>query len=139
MTGSQEWPLAARSAPGLGPRYRARRQAIQQTAQVPSPMSISQVVRRVMGLPPFSRPGMGEQGGLDGEDGGGWVEGAAGAAAQRAPPIGRALVLEPSFPAAGGRVLAPGQLEREPGLEGDLDQPPGPTPPWVAVLADAAV
>jgi hypothetical protein len=37
--------------------------------------------RRVMGLPPSSRPGMGERGAVDGSDGGGWVEGAAGAAA----------------------------------------------------------
>ena len=75
---------------------------------------------------------------LDGGDGGGWVEGAAGAPAQRAAAVGRALVLEPSLPAAGGRVLQPGQLEGQPGGEGDLDQPTGPTPAGVAVLADAA-
>jgi hypothetical protein len=64
---------------------------------------------------------MGERGALDGGDGSGRVEGAAGAAAQRAAPIGRALVLEPSLPAAGGRVFQPGQLEGQPGGEGDLD------------------
>jgi hypothetical protein len=64
---------------------------------------------------------MGERGALDGGDGSGLVEGAAGAAAQRAAPIGRALVLEPSLPAAGGRVFQPGQLEGQPGGEGDLD------------------
>ena len=77
---------------------------------------------------------MGERGGLDGGDGGGWVEGAAGAAAQRAAPIGRALVLEPPLSASGGRVLQPGQLEGQPGREGDLDQPAGPAPAGVAVL-----
>ena len=71
---------------------------------------------------------------LDGGDGGGRVEGAAGAAAQRAAPVGRALVLEPPLPAAGGRVLQPGQLEGQPGREGDLDQPAGPAPAGVAVL-----
>src|SRR5829696_3554072 len=81
---------------------------------------------------------MGEWGALDGGDGGGWVEGAAGAAAQRAAPIRRALVLEPSFAAAAGWVFQPGQLEGQPGGEGDLDQPAGAAPAGVAVLGDAA-
>jgi hypothetical protein len=71
---------------------------------------------------------------LDGGDGGSWVEGAAGAAAQRAPPRRAALVLEPPLPAPGGRVLQPGQLEGQPSGQGDLDQPTRPTPAGVAVL-----
>jgi len=81
---------------------------------------------------------MGEWGAVDDGDGGGWVEGSAGAPAQRAAPIRRALVLEPPLPPAGGRVFQPGQLEGQPGLEGDLDQPTRAAPPWVVVLADAA-
>src|SRR5829696_6425995 len=91
-----------------------------------------------MGSPPSSRPGTGKRGGLNGGDGSGRVEGAAGAAAQRAAPIGRALVLEPPLSTPGGRVFQPGQLEREPGGEGDLDQPTGPTPAGVAMLTNAA-
>src|SRR5215213_6828772 len=48
MTGSQRWLASTRSATGLGPRYRARRQAMQQTAQVSSPMSMSQRLRLAM-------------------------------------------------------------------------------------------
>jgi hypothetical protein len=48
------------------------------------------------------------------------------------------LVLEPSLAAAGGWVFQPGQLEGQPGLEGDLDQPTGAAPAGVAVLVDAA-
>jgi hypothetical protein len=49
------------------------------------------------------------------------------------------LVLEPPFSAAGGRVLQPGQLEGQPGLEGDLDESAGAAPSRVAVLTvDAA-
>jgi hypothetical protein len=76
---------------------------------------------------------------LDGGDGGGWVEGAAGAAAQRAAPIRRALVLEPPLPAAGGRVFQPGQLEGQPGLKSDLNEAAGSVPAGVAGLSgDAA-
>jgi hypothetical protein len=81
---------------------------------------------------------MGERGVLDGGDGGGWVEGAAGAATQRAAPIRRALVLEPPLSAAGSRVFQPGQLKGEPGRQRHLDQPAGPMPAGVVVLADAA-
>jgi hypothetical protein len=82
---------------------------------------------------------MGERRGLDGGDGRGGVEGAAGAPAQRAPSIGRALVLEPPLPASGGRILQPGQLEAQPGLKGDLDQATRPPPAGVAMfLVDAA-
>jgi hypothetical protein len=49
------------------------------------------------------------------------------------------LVLEPPLAAAGGWVFQPGQLEGQPGLEGDLDQPAGAMPAGVAVLVvDAA-
>jgi len=75
---------------------------------------------------------------LDGGDGGRRIQGAASTATQRAAPIGRALVLEPSFAAAGGWVFQPGQLEGQPGGEGDLDQPTGAAPAVVAVLGDAA-
>jgi hypothetical protein len=75
---------------------------------------------------------------LDGGDGGGRVEGAAGAPAQRAAPVGRALVLEAPLPAPGGRVFQPGQLEGQPGGEGDLDEAAGAGPAGVAVLVDAA-
>jgi hypothetical protein len=81
---------------------------------------------------------MGEWGAVDGGDGRGWVEGAAGAAAQRAAPVGRALVLESPLPAPGGRVFQPGQLEGQPGGQGDLDQPTGPGPAGVAMLVEAA-
>jgi hypothetical protein len=77
-------------------------------------------------------------GGLDGGDSGDRIQGAAGAPAQRAAPVGRSLVLEPPLPAAGGRVLQPGQFEREAGSQRDLDQPTGPAPARVAMLADAA-
>src|SRR2546421_575138 len=82
---------------------------------------------------------MGERRAVNGGDGGGWIQGAAGSSAQWAAPIGRALVLEPPFAAAGGRVFQPGQLEGQPGREGDLDQPSGAAPAGVAVLSgDAA-
>jgi hypothetical protein len=69
----------------------------------------------------------------------GGVEGAAGAAAQRAAPIRRALVLQAPFAASGGRVLTPGEVEGQPGGEGDLDQQAGAAPAGVAMLfGDAA-
>src|SRR6266540_1969019 len=62
-----------------------------------------------------------------------------GCGAQPAAAVGRALVLDAPFPGARGRVLDPGQLERPPGGERDLDKPAGAAPVGVAVLAlDAA-
>ena len=59
-TGSQRWPANTRSAPALSPRNRASRHAMQQTAKLPSPMSICHNERRTtMGLLPDERMGRG--------------------------------------------------------------------------------
>src|SRR4029450_10367077 len=109
----------ARSAPALGPRYRAMRHAMQDTAQVPSPISISQVVRRAtIKLLPNEQVGLGPVGeGLD--EGVDQVGVIAAGGAPGAPMLETALV-SPAGDGLGRDVEPPGGLGAGQPLAGGL-------------------
>jgi hypothetical protein len=80
---------------GLGPRNKAMRQAMQVTAQVPSPMSISQVVRRAtIRLLPDERVGLGPVG--EGMDQGVDQLGVVAAVAAEGPAVLEAALVGPA-------------------------------------------